>query len=98
MSSVLPWPHVVQSYAQSIAGKKRTPDMIAGRHWERVARDIGYRPTDVRKRVQELVDKLIACRVNVTAEVAALRGATEGYVTQTAEAVEGNALRMAGRL
>ena len=98
VSSVLPWPHVVQSYAQSIAGKKRTPDMIAGRHWERVARDIGYRPTDVRKRVQELVDKLIACRVNVTAEVAALRGATEGYVTQTAEAVEGNALRMAGRL
>lgn len=98
VSSVLPWPHVVQSYAQSIAGKKRTPDMIAGRHWERVARDIGYRPTDVRNRVQELVDKLVACRVNVTAEVAALRGATEGYVTQTAEAVEGNALRMAGRL
>lgn len=98
VSSVLPWPHVVQSYAQSIAGKKRAPDMIAGRHWEKVARDIGYRPTDVRKRVQELVDKLIACRVNVTAEVAALRGATEGYVTQTAEAVEGNALRMAGRL
>jgi serine/threonine-protein kinase HipA len=98
VSSVLPWPHVVQSYAQSIAGKKRTPDMIAGRHWEEVARDIGYRPTDVRNRVQELVDKLVACRVKVTAEVAALQGATEGYVTQTAEAVEGNALRMAGRL
>jgi serine/threonine-protein kinase HipA len=98
VSSVLPWPHVVQSYAQSIAGKKRTPDMIAGRHWEKVARDIGYRPTDVRNRVQELVDKLVGCRVKVTAEVAALQGATEGYVTQAAEAVEGNALRMAGRL
>jgi len=98
VSSVLSWPHVVQSYAQSIAGKKRTPDMIAGRHWERVARDIGYRPTDVRNRVQELVDKLVGCRVKVTVEVAALQGATEGYVTQTAEAVEGNALRMAGRL
>jgi serine/threonine-protein kinase HipA len=98
VSSVLPWPHVVQSYAQSIAGKKRTPDMIAGRHWEKVARDIGYRPTDVRNRVQELVDKLVACRVKVTDEVAALQGATAGYVTQTAEAVEGNALRMAGRL
>jgi serine/threonine-protein kinase HipA len=36
--------------------------------------------------------------VKVTAEVAALQGAPEGYVTQTAEAVEGNALRMAGRL
>jgi serine/threonine-protein kinase HipA len=98
VSSVLPWPHVVQSYAQSIAGKKRTPDMIAGRHWEEVAREIGYRPTDVRNRVQDLVDKLVAGRVKVTAEVAALQGATEGYVTQTAEAVEGNALRMAGRL
>jgi len=52
----------------------------------------------VRNRVQELVDKLVAGRVKVTAEVAALQGATEGYVTQTAEAVEGNALRMAGRL
>ncbi|MEB8387062.1 HipA domain-containing protein [Rhodobacteraceae bacterium KMM 6894] len=98
VSSVLTWPHVVQSYAQNIAGKKRTPDMIAGRHWENVARDIGYRLTDVRKRIQELADKLVACRVKVTAEVAALQGATAGYVTQTAEAAEGNALRMAGRL
>ncbi len=98
VSSVLSWPHVVQSYAQSIAGKKRTPDMIAGRHWEAMAREIGYRPTDVRNRAQELVDKLVAGRVSVTAEVAALAGATEGYVRQTAEAVEANALRMAGRL
>ncbi|UXX81522.1 HipA domain-containing protein [Roseovarius pelagicus] len=98
VSSVLTWPHVVQSYAQNIAGKRRTPDMIAGRHWEKMARDIGYRPTDVRKRIQELVDKLVACRMKVTTEVAALQGATAGYVTQTAEAVEGNAMRMAGRL
>ena len=98
VSSVLSWPHVVQSYAQSIAGKKRTPDMIAGRHWEAMAREIGYRPTDVRNRVQELVDKLVASRVSVTADIAAIPGSTEGYVTQTAEAVEANALRMAGRL
>lgn len=98
VSSVLSWPHVVQSYAQSIAGKKRTPDMIAGRHWEAMAREVGYRPTDVRHRVQELVDKLVAGRVSVSAEVAALAGATEGYVRQTAEAVEANALRIAGRL
>ena len=85
-------------YAQSIAGKKRTPDMIAGRHWEAMAREIGYRPTEVRNRVQELVDKLVAGRVDVTTEVTALPGATEGYVRQSAEAVEANALRMAGRL
>lgn len=98
VSSVLSWSHVVQIYAQSIAGKKRTPDMIAGRHWEAIARDIGYRPTDVRNRVQELVDKLVASRVSVTADIAAIPGSTEGYVTQTAEAAEANALRMAGRL
>lgn len=98
VSSVLSWPHVVQTFAQNIAGKKRSPDVIAARHWEAVAREIGYRPTDVRNRVQELVDLLVAARVQITAEVAALPGATAGYATQTAEAVEGNALRIAGRL
>lgn len=98
VSSVLSWPHVVQAYAQNIAGKRRTPDMIAGRHWEVVAREVGYRPTDVKNRVQQLVDALVAHRVKITAEVAAISGASEGYVAQTAEAVEENALRMVGRL
>jgi serine/threonine-protein kinase HipA len=98
VSSMLSWPHVVQTLAQNIAGKRRTPDAIAARHWEAVAREIGYRPTDVRNRVQALVDQLVASRVPVTAEVAALPGATAGYAAQTAEAVEGNALRIAGRL
>lgn len=98
VSSVLAWPHVVQAFAQNIAGKKRTADSIAGRHWETIASEIGYRPTDVRNRVQELVDRLVANRVQVTEEVAALPGATAGYVAQTAELVEANALRVAGRL
>lgn len=98
VSSVLHWPHVVQSYAQSIDGKKRGPDAIAGRHWEAIAKDIGYRPTDVKSRVQQIVDALVANKVRVTEAVRALPGATVGYVTQTAEAVEANALRMAGRL
>lgn len=98
VSTVLSWPHVVQSYAQNIAGKKRTPDMIAGRHWEAIAREIGYRPTDVKNRVQQLVDALVAHRVKITAEVTALSNASGGYVAQTAQAVEENALRMAGRL
>ena len=98
VSSVLPWPHVVQSYAQNIADKRRTPNMIAGRHWEAIARANGYRPSDVKTRVRQLVDALVAKRVAVSAEVAALPGASDGYVVQTAEAVEANALRMAGRL
>lgn len=98
VSTVLSWPHVVKTYAQNIDGKKRNPDMVAGRHWEAIAREIGYRPTDVKNRVQQIVDAMVANRAEVTAAVTALPGATEGYVVQTAEAVEENALRMAGRL
>ena len=98
VSSVLPWPHVVQSFAQKIAGKKRTSEQISGRHWETIAREIGYRPTDVRNRVQELVDKMVANRVEITEQVAALAGATEGYAAQAAELIEENARRIAGRL
>ena len=98
VSSVLSWPHVVQFYAQNVAGKKRTADAIAGGHWEAIAREIGYRPADVKLRVQQLVDEMVAQRVDVSEEVAALPGAAEGYVSQTADTVERNALRMAGRL
>jgi serine/threonine-protein kinase HipA len=98
VSTVLSWPHVVKTYAQSIDGKKRNPDMVAGRHWEAIAREIGYRPTDVKNRVQQIVDALVANREKITAEVSALPGATNGYVIQTAEAIETNARRMAGRL
>jgi serine/threonine-protein kinase HipA len=98
VSTVLSWPHVVKTYAQNIDGKKRNPDMVAGRHWEAIAREIGYRPTDVKNRVQQIVDAMVANRAEVTAAVTAMPGATEGYVVQTAEAVEENALRMAGRL
>lgn len=98
VSTVLSWPHVVKTYAQFIDGKKRNPDMVAGRHWEAIAREIGYRPTDVKNRVQQIVDAMVANRAKVTAAVTTLPGATERYVVQTAEAVEENALLMVGRL
>jgi serine/threonine-protein kinase HipA len=98
VSTVLSWPHVAKSYAQSIDGKRRRSDMIAGRHWEAIAREIGYRPTDVKNRVRQIVDAMVANRAKVTREVMSLPGSSKGYVTQTAEAVEGNALRMLGRL
>ncbi|WP_323033176.1 hypothetical protein [Paracoccus sp. (in: a-proteobacteria)] len=62
-----------------------------------MAREIGYRPTDVKNRVQEHVDEPVTGKVTVTSDVAGLPGAAEGQVTQTAEAVEGNALRMVGK-
>ncbi len=98
VSSVLAWPHVVQAYAQNIAGKKRTSEGIAARHWAAIAEDVGFRPRDVLTRVQELIDGIVANRARVTEAVARLPGATAGYTAQTAELVEGNALRMGGRL
>ncbi|MDO5643453.1 MAG: HipA domain-containing protein [Paracoccus sp. (in: a-proteobacteria)] len=98
VSSVLSWPHVVQFYAQNIAGKKRRPDGIAGRHLEVIAREIGYRPTDVKGRVQQMVDAMVANRVEVTKAVTSIPGASEGYVLETAREVENNALRLVGRL
>lgn len=98
VSCVLPWPKVVQYFAQNIAGKKRKPGDVDARHWDAIAQASNYRPADVRKRVQELVDSLIARRVAVTDAVAALPGSTSGYVEETAELIEGNALRIGGRL
>ncbi|MBB40035.1 MULTISPECIES: type II toxin-antitoxin system HipA family toxin [unclassified Hyphomonas] len=98
VSTVLPWPRVVQYFAQNIAGKKRKPGDVAARHWDAISEAVGYRPADVRKRVQELVDAMVARRVAVTNAVAAQPGCTTGYVEQAASLIEANALRVAGRL
>lgn len=98
VSCVLPWPRVVQAFAQTLAGKKRKPGDIGRRHWDIIAETSGYRPADVRTRVQALVDAMVAQRVPVTQAVEALPGSLAGYVREAAEAIEGNALRIAGRL
>lgn len=98
VSTVLPWPRVVQYFAQNIAGKKRKPGDIAARHWDAIAEAVGYRPADVRKRVQELVDAMVARRVAVTTAITAQPGCIAGYVEQAASLIEANALRIAGRL
>lgn len=98
VSTVLPWPHVNQFHAQNLGGKKRRPGDIAGRHWDAMAVEQGYRPADIRNRVQELVDGIVAHRMRVIAEVSELPGAHAGYVTEAAELIEENALRIAGRL
>lgn len=80
-------------------GVSLTLDRIWGHPYcEAIARSIGYRPTEVKNRVQQIVDSFVANRVTTTADVAALCGAGEKYVVQTAEVVEGNARRMTGRL
>ncbi len=98
VSSVLAWPTVVQYFAQNIAGKRRKPGEVDAHDWNAIAEAVDYRPADVRRRVQELVDGLVARRVAVTEAVATLRGSTPGYVEQAADLIERNALRIAGRL
>jgi len=98
VSTVLSWREVVQYFAQNIGGRKRRPGDVDARHWDAIAETVGYRPTDVRRRVQELVDGVVGARVGVTSAVAALPGSSAGYVEETAGLVEQNALRVAGRL
>ena len=98
VSTVLGWPEVVQYYAQSLAGKRRKPGDMDGRHWDAIAQDVGYRPADVRKRVRELADAMVAARVSVTSDAAGMAGSASGYVEQAASLTESNALRIAGRL
>jgi len=97
VSTVLPWPRVVQYFAQNVAGKKRTPGDVNAHHWDAVAATVSYRPADVRKRVQELVDRFVAGRVAVTQAVIGLPGSAAGYVEEAADLIEENALRIAGR-
>lgn len=98
VSSVLPWPDVVQYFAQNIDGRKRRPGDIGVRHWDAIAREVQYRPADVRVRVRELVDGMVAQRVAVSQSLEALPGCAQGYVDEAAELIEANALRICGRL
>lgn len=98
VSTVLLWPRVVQYFAQSIAGKWRKPENVAGRHWDAIAQDVGFRPSNVRSRVQQLVDLIVAYRVPITKRVSGYEAATKGYVEEVAQVIERNALRIAGRL
>lgn len=98
VSSVLHWDHVNQYHAQKIAGRKRKPADTARRHWDRIAEEAGLNARGLRLRVQELVDAMVAHRVSATQIVSGQTGDAAGMVEHVAELVEGNALRIAGRL
>jgi len=98
VSTVLHWDHVNQYHAQKLGGRKRKPADMARRHWERIADAAGFSPRGIRLRVQELVDAMVAKRVEAVEAVCAQSGAERGMVEHVAELIEGNALRIAGRL
>jgi len=98
VSSVLLWADITQTFAQDIAGELITPDMIERKHWNAIARSSDFGPGDIRDRVRDIVGQLVMNNKKVTAEVAALPGASKHHVTEVAEAVERNARGIAERL
>jgi serine/threonine-protein kinase HipA len=98
VSTVLHWDHVNQYHAQKLGGRKRKPADMARRHWERIADAAGFSPRGIRLRVQELVDAMVAKRVEAVEAVCVQSGAERGMVEHVAGLIEGNALRIAGRL
>ncbi len=98
VSTVLPWPDVTQYFVQNLAGRKRKPADMAAHHWDAIAEAGGFRPADVRARVQEMVDDLVAKRVAATEAASKFSASAAGYVEQAASLIEDHALRIAGRL
>jgi serine/threonine-protein kinase HipA len=98
VSSVLPWDHVVQYHAQNLAGRKRKPGDMARRHWDRIAEEAGFNSRNLRLRVQEQIDEMVARRVEATDLVSMQPGVSAEMVRHVAELAEQNALRIGGRL
>ncbi|MDX8355710.1 hypothetical protein [Cognatiyoonia sp. IB215182] len=68
------------------------------RDWDQIAKDAGFSPRVMRQRVQELVDTMVAQRVEATQLVFDMDGAEARMVERVADLIEKNALRIAGRL
>ncbi|MFG5382749.1 type II toxin-antitoxin system HipA family toxin [Yoonia sp. R2-816] len=98
VSTVLYWDHVNQYHAQKLGGRKRKPGDMDRRHWDQIAEDAGFSPRVVRQRIQELVDTMVARRVEATQLVCHMDSAEAGMVEHVADLIEKNALRIAGRL
>ena len=98
VSTVLYWDHVNQYHAQKLAGRKRKPGDVDRRHWDQMAEEAGFSSRVLRRRVQELVDTMVAGRVEATQFVCEMDGAASRMVEHVADLIENNALRIAGRL
>lgn len=98
VSTVLTWPHINQYHAQDIAGRKRKPSDIAGRHWQQIALDSGYNAREFKHRAAELIALLVKSREAAIDAVCRHGNANPDIVRSFAEIIEKNALRIEGRL
>ncbi len=94
ISSVLSWHHVNPYYAQNVSGRQRKPGDIASHDWDAIARSAELNASALRRRASELIDAVVANRVEATKRVSSLPGATPEIVEHVAELVENNALRI----
>ena len=96
VSTVLRWKDrgINQYHAQLLAGRKRKPRDLLGRHWDRIADEPGLNRRGLRLRVEELVDAMVAERVAATEAVAAQKGAAVPMIEDVARIVEENALQI----
>ena len=95
--TALPWPHVIQYFAQNIGGKKRKLGDIATRHWDAIAEATGCRPADVHRRVRELVHGIAVSHAQVTKTVESFPGVAGSYIEEAATLIRENTLRIAER-
>jgi serine/threonine-protein kinase HipA len=98
VSSVLTWDHVNQYAAQNLAGKKRKPGDLAGRHWDAIAEAAGLNPRELRQRVDQLAEAMFRARPEVADTIARQAGAIPALVLDVAAKIEANLLRIQGRL
>lgn len=98
VSTVLAWPWVNQYFAQNIAGRKRKPGDIAGRHWDEIAAEAGLNPRQMRLRVAAMVDRIVANGPATLRRLEASPGADAAMLRHLAALIEANALRILGRL
>lgn len=98
VSCVLAWDHVNQYHAQNIAGRKRKPGDIARRHWDAIAEEAGFNPRQLRLRVQELIDGIVHHGHIVARQLSADPATSRPMIEHIRDLIEGNALRIAGRL
>jgi serine/threonine-protein kinase HipA len=71
---------------------------MARRHWDRIANEAGFNPRNLRLRVQEQIDDMVAKRVEATDLVSTQPGVSAEMVRHVAELAEQNALRIDRRL
>ena len=100
VSTALPWKErkVIQTFAQKIAGKKRRPADIQSRHWDVIAESADLNARELKRRIQELVDRIVKAGPAVADQVTEQAGAIKGFVDQAQVSVEHNALRIAQHL